>query len=145
MLKVNLLAPMILTRYLAPAMVQTDKGGHILNVSSIYGRDPVPSYDAYAATKHGLSGWTMSTYAVRGPHCSMSTCTAHLERLCAMCMHAASYPTRSWQHAGNIPHAPSAAQASCWWACARSRLACAVHQFMGALESAVLTHAYTMS
>lgn len=66
MLKVNLLAPMILTRYLAPPMAEhPDKVGHILNVSSIYGRDPVPSFDAYAATKHGLSGWTMSTYAVR--------------------------------------------------------------------------------
>ena len=66
MLKVNLLAPMILMRYLAPALARDPtRGGYILNVSSIYGRDPVPSFGAYAATKHGLTGWTLSTYAVR--------------------------------------------------------------------------------
>ena len=60
--QVNLLAPMTLMREFGPQMAKKH-GGHILNVSSIYGRDPVPSFDAYAASK--CKRWSCSC---KSPH-----------------------------------------------------------------------------
>jgi len=56
-IKVNLIAPMILTRLVLPGMVARDRG-HIVNISSADGILPVPFFEAYSTTKHGLIGFT---------------------------------------------------------------------------------------
>ncbi len=57
----NLLAPMILTRSVLPGMVARDRG-HIVNISSADGLLPLPFCEVYAATKHGLLGFTYSLH-----------------------------------------------------------------------------------
>jgi NAD(P)-dependent dehydrogenase (short-subunit alcohol dehydrogenase family) len=56
---VNLRAPYLLLRAFAPAMIAA-KRGHIINISSLAGRNPVPNGAAYAATKWGLNGLMIS-------------------------------------------------------------------------------------
>ena len=61
MMVVNVLAPMCLTRYLAPKMV--DKGeGYIINIGDVEGCHTGPHHPAYAASKHGLRGFSLSCY-----------------------------------------------------------------------------------
>jgi short-subunit dehydrogenase len=58
MVRLNVLAPTELTHHFARAMVERG-GGYILQVASIAGLNPLPSYAAYAATKaylENLSG-----------------------------------------------------------------------------------------
>ncbi|MFF9645338.1 SDR family NAD(P)-dependent oxidoreductase [Kitasatospora aureofaciens] len=57
-LRVNLLAPMILTRRLLPELDATD--GDLVLVGCLFGTRPSPGYAAYAATKHGLAGFVRS-------------------------------------------------------------------------------------
>ncbi|MFF7991016.1 SDR family oxidoreductase [Kitasatospora xanthocidica] len=57
-LRVNLLAPMIVTRRLLPELDAT--GGDLVLVGSLFGTRPSPGYAAYAATKHGLAGFVRS-------------------------------------------------------------------------------------
>ncbi len=66
MLALNLLAPMILTRRLAPAMVQAERGT-IVNIGSVAAIEPMSRSGAYAASKHGLRGWSRSCYAALRP------------------------------------------------------------------------------
>lgn len=56
---VNLLAPMLLTRALLPGMIAR-KQGAVVFVSSMSGKSPTPYNAIYAATKHGLNGFTSS-------------------------------------------------------------------------------------
>ncbi len=56
----NLQAPYLLIRAFAPMMIEA-KGGHIVNISSLAGRNPLPNGAAYSASKWGLNGLT---YAV---------------------------------------------------------------------------------
>lgn len=56
---VNLTGPIRLTRRLAPAMVARGSGT-IVMVSSMAGKSPTPYNAVYAATKHGLNGYTSS-------------------------------------------------------------------------------------
>jgi 3-oxoacyl-[acyl-carrier protein] reductase len=56
---VNLRAPFLLLRAFAPAMIAA-KRGHIINISSLAGRNPVPNAAAYAASKWGLNGMMIS-------------------------------------------------------------------------------------
>ncbi|HEY1810306.1 MAG TPA: SDR family NAD(P)-dependent oxidoreductase, partial [Acidobacteriaceae bacterium] len=44
---------------LAPLMIQA-RSGHIINISSLAGRNPLPNGAAYAASKWGLNGLTYS-------------------------------------------------------------------------------------
>jgi short-subunit dehydrogenase len=61
-LRVNLEAPMMLARELAPAM--SDRGdGHLVFVSSLAGKAPSPRSAVYAATKFGLRGFALSLRA----------------------------------------------------------------------------------
>jgi short-subunit dehydrogenase len=62
-MQLNLLAPMHLTRLLAPAMKEHDSGV-IINICSVAGIEPMAMGAAYAATKHGLRGWSLSCYNV---------------------------------------------------------------------------------
>jgi 3-oxoacyl-[acyl-carrier protein] reductase len=57
---INLRAPYLLLRAFAPAMIAA-KRGHIINISSLAGKNPVPNGAAYAATKWGLNGMMVST------------------------------------------------------------------------------------
>ncbi|MEO6828541.1 MAG: SDR family oxidoreductase [Acidobacteriaceae bacterium] len=58
-LAVNLRAPYLLLRAFAPSMVAA-KRGHIINISSLASRNPVPNAAAYAASKWGLNGMMIS-------------------------------------------------------------------------------------
>ena len=55
MMALNLRAPYLLLRAFAPAMI-AHGGGHIINISSLAGKNPLPGAAAYAASKWGLNG-----------------------------------------------------------------------------------------
>ena len=55
----NLRGPYLMIRALAPLMIAAHSG-HIVNVSSLAGRNPLPKGAAYAASKWGLNGLTYS-------------------------------------------------------------------------------------
>jgi len=55
----NLQAPYLMIRALAPMMIEA-KAGHIINISSLAGRNPLPNGAAYSASKWGLNGLTYS-------------------------------------------------------------------------------------
>jgi len=58
---VNTLAPMRLMRRLAPKMVEREHGT-IVNIGSIAAIEGMKGPGAYAASKHGLRGFTLSSY-----------------------------------------------------------------------------------
>lgn len=55
----NLRGPFLMIRALAPLMIAA-RQGHIINISSLAGRNPLPRGAAYAASKWGLNGLTYS-------------------------------------------------------------------------------------
>lgn len=55
----NLEAPIQLARLALPGMLERRRG-HVVNMSSIAGKAAVPYNATYAATKHGLNGFTYS-------------------------------------------------------------------------------------
>ena len=55
----NLRGPYLMIRALAPLMIAA-RSGHIVNISSLAGRNPLPKGAAYAASKWGLNGLTYS-------------------------------------------------------------------------------------
>jgi len=55
----NLRGPFLMIRALAPLMIER-RGGHIINISSLAGRNPSPNGAAYSASKWGLNGLTYS-------------------------------------------------------------------------------------
>jgi len=57
--RLNLLAPMLITKYALRSMM-VERAGRIVNVSSIVGATGVKGLAAYAATKAGLVGFTRS-------------------------------------------------------------------------------------
>ena len=59
MMNTNLRAPYLMIRGLAPLMIAA-KSGHIINISSLAGKNPLPDGAAYAASKWGLNGLTYS-------------------------------------------------------------------------------------
>lgn len=58
-LNTNLRGVFYMIRALAPLMIQ-GKGGHIINISSLAGKNPLPNGAAYAASKWGLNGLSYS-------------------------------------------------------------------------------------
>jgi short-subunit dehydrogenase len=58
----NLDAPIQLCRLVVPGMLGRGRG-HIVNVASLAGKAPTPYNTVYAATKHGLIGFTYSLRA----------------------------------------------------------------------------------
>lgn len=55
----NLRGPYLMIRVLAPLMIAAGSG-HIVNISSLAGRNPLPKGAAYSASKWGLNGLTYS-------------------------------------------------------------------------------------
>ena len=63
----NLRGPYLLLRALAPGMLER-KAGHIINISSLAGHNPVANGAAYSASKWGLNGLTYSVAEELRPH-----------------------------------------------------------------------------
>ncbi len=59
LMSTNLRGPYLMIRALAPLMIAA-QSGHIINISSLAGRNPLPNGAAYAASKWGLNGLTYS-------------------------------------------------------------------------------------
>lgn len=66
-LETNLRAPYLLIRAFAPAMITAGRG-HIINISSLAGKNPVANGAAYAASKWGLNGLMYSVAEELRPH-----------------------------------------------------------------------------
>ena len=66
-LEANLRAPYLMIRAFAPLMIEAGKG-HIINISSLAGRNPLPKGAAYAASKWGLNGLSYSVAEELRPH-----------------------------------------------------------------------------
>jgi short-subunit dehydrogenase len=58
-LRVNMLAPILLTRQVLPKMLNRSRG-IVVMVSSMAGKSPTPYDSVYSATKFGLNGFTAS-------------------------------------------------------------------------------------
>ncbi|MBI3415957.1 MAG: SDR family NAD(P)-dependent oxidoreductase [Verrucomicrobia bacterium] len=74
-IRVNLEAPMLLTRLLLPEMVER-RYGHIVNISSLAGKSGPAFQEPYAATKAGVVAFTASlraTYCGSGVSASVVT------------------------------------------------------------------------
>lgn len=56
-IQLNLLAPVLLTRALLPAL-KKEQGARVLNIGSTFGSIGYPGYSAYCASKFGLRGFT---------------------------------------------------------------------------------------
>lgn len=63
----NLRGPYLMIRALAPLMIAA-KSGHIVNISSLAGHNPLPGGAAYSASKWGLNGLTYSIAEELRPH-----------------------------------------------------------------------------
>jgi 3-oxoacyl-[acyl-carrier protein] reductase len=59
MMHTNLRAPYLMIRSLAPLMIAA-RSGHIINISSLAGKNILPDGAAYSASKWGLNGLTYS-------------------------------------------------------------------------------------
>jgi 3-oxoacyl-[acyl-carrier protein] reductase len=59
MMHTNLRAPYLMMRSLAPLMIAA-RSGHVINISSLAGKNILPEGAAYAASKWGLNGLTYS-------------------------------------------------------------------------------------
>lgn len=57
--RLNLVAPLLLTRQLLHGMLERDRG-HVVNISSVAGKVGPPNEAIYGATKAGLIGFTQS-------------------------------------------------------------------------------------
>lgn len=66
-LDVNLRAPILLARALAPGMIERGRG-HMVFVSSLSGMAASPASSLYAATKFGLRGFALSVREDLRPH-----------------------------------------------------------------------------
>ena len=63
----NLRGPYLMIRALAPLMIAAQYG-HIINISSLAGRNPLPNGAAYSASKWALNGLTYSVAEELRPH-----------------------------------------------------------------------------
>jgi NAD(P)-dependent dehydrogenase (short-subunit alcohol dehydrogenase family) len=63
----NLRGPYLMIRALAPMMIAA-QSGHIINISSLAGKNPLANGAAYSASKWGLNGLTYSVAEELRPH-----------------------------------------------------------------------------
>jgi len=68
MLEVNLVAPFAIAREAAQRMIVGQRGGRIINVTSLVGTLAGPRDAAYASAKGGLAALTRALAAELGPH-----------------------------------------------------------------------------
>ena len=66
-METNLRGPYLMIRAVAPLMVEAGSG-HIINISSLAGRNPLPNGAAYSASKWALNGLTYSLAEELRPH-----------------------------------------------------------------------------
>lgn len=59
LMETNLRGPFLMIRAIAPLMIEAGRG-HIVNISSLAGKNPLPNGAAYSASKWGLNGLTYS-------------------------------------------------------------------------------------
>lgn len=57
MIRINLIAPMLLTRAIFP-ILKAKQSGFIININSLAGKQPGEGQSVYCATKHGLRGFS---------------------------------------------------------------------------------------
>ena len=67
MMRVNVTAPMKLTRRILPRMIER-KSGHLIYIASQAGKIATPKASVYAATKHALLGYANATRMEVQPH-----------------------------------------------------------------------------
>jgi short-subunit dehydrogenase len=67
MLEVNLAAPIVLARSLAPGMIERRRG-HMVFISSLAGKAASPASSIYSATKFGLRGFALGLREDLRPH-----------------------------------------------------------------------------
>lgn len=75
LVQLNLVSPMILTKYLIRPMLEM-REGRVINVSSIVARTGYRGLSVYAATKSGLEGFTKSLARDVGPRNVTVNCIA---------------------------------------------------------------------
>lgn len=60
LLRLNVMAPMVLTKYVIRSMMTEQKGGRIINISSVVNQTGYSGLSVYGATKSALVGFTRS-------------------------------------------------------------------------------------
>ena len=60
LININLLSPMLLSKYLYEHLIETNQSGKIININSIAGKQPNYLESVYCASKHGLAGFGAS-------------------------------------------------------------------------------------
>ena len=68
LLDVNLFGVIHGCHYFVPRMIERGAGGHVVNVSSIFGIFPAPSSAAYVTSKFAVRGLSLSLRAELAPH-----------------------------------------------------------------------------
>ncbi len=67
-IEVNLTGTFLVTKAVGRALIEQGEGGRIVNISSIAGRQGLPSFGAYAVTKAGLILFTQVLAVEMAPH-----------------------------------------------------------------------------
>jgi 3-oxoacyl-[acyl-carrier protein] reductase len=67
-LSVNLDGTFLVTKAVGRALIEQGEGGRVVNISSVAGRQGIPSFGAYAVTKAGLILFTQVLAAELAPH-----------------------------------------------------------------------------
>ena len=65
---INLRGVMLGCHHVVPAMIAAKRGGHIVNVSSVFGHWGAPLVSAYVASKFAVLGFSQSLRAELAPH-----------------------------------------------------------------------------
>ena len=66
--KVHVTAPMLITRYTVPTMIEQGEGGSLIYIGSTSSTEPDPDWVAYAASKHAVVGLMKAAAANYGKH-----------------------------------------------------------------------------
>lgn len=68
MIDTNVKGLLYVTRTIAPKMIAAGKGGHIINISSIAGKEVYPNGNVYCATKHAVDALSKAMRIDLLPH-----------------------------------------------------------------------------
>lgn len=67
-IEVNLTGTFLVTKAVAAVLIDQGQGGRIVNISSIAGREPIPSFGAYGTSKAGIMHFTRVLARELAPH-----------------------------------------------------------------------------